>query len=85
MKTLTAQHHQNAADYEGAAPKPFGTLHERMKFLVEVLEKHRGHREGEFDDKFRGLSTAIFDLQTEVKFHAAEKPSLAARPMGRKK
>ena len=80
MKKITLDERQIAADYETAKSKPLGNLHQRMKHAIEVLNKFRKGNELEFDTKFPGLSSAIYDLKTEVKFYRPEKPPLASRP-----
>ena len=59
--------------YEATAPKQFGNLHERMKYVMALLEAEKDN----VSDK---LWHAVFDLETEVKFHTPAEPPYGRRP-----
>jgi hypothetical protein len=83
MKHITAKELEIAKAYENAKPKQFGTLHERMKFVIKALEEARGWKTSEPDPEFDhfnpNLVYGIFDLETEVKYHAPQKPPFGKR------
>ena len=58
----------------------FGTVHERMKYLVEMIRDIYNREGPAFDRKYNGLRVAVFDLETEVKFYEAQKPPFGSRP-----
>jgi len=79
MKTLNSQDRATAEAYAAANAKPYGDIHQRMKFLMEKLEEAR--KSDEFDKNYNELMEAIFDLETEVKFYAPRKPPYATRSL----
>lgn len=58
--------------YKASEPKQFGTLHERMKYLVRFVQED-GHAIP------HDVVTAIYDLETEVRYHAPAKPPFGRR------
>ena len=67
---LTATDERIRQQYEAAQPKQFGTLHERMKNVIRLVDDH---------DVPESLCTAIFDLQTEVSYHDPAVPPFGRR------
>jgi len=71
---LTNRDNARAAQYRECKPKQFGTLHERMKYVMELLR---------VSDKktpvMNDLREAIFDLETEVSFYEPKKPPYGKR------
>lgn len=63
---------QNAREYRGAKPRQFGNLHERMQFLIQLLQKHRREVPREID-------VAIYDLETEVRHYKPTRPPYGQR------
>lgn len=59
--------------YDQAMPRQFGTLHERMKYLIECARRARLHEHD--NDTWQ----AIFDLENEVRYHPAAHPPHARR------
>ena len=72
MKITPNDHATRVAD-DAAKPDQFGNLHERMKYLVAALHAHEGGpREGT-------LWQAVYDLETEVKYHKPANPPYGRR------
>ena len=69
---LTKRDLERRAEYEAAEPNQLGNLHQRMKLVVKLCQERELWEDNE-------LWQAIFDLQTEVSFHAPVNPPLAAR------
>jgi hypothetical protein len=65
--------HQTAARYDTAEPKQFGTLHERMKYLIAL------GRECRLWEMHNDVWQAIWDLETEVKYHEPASPPFGHR------
>lgn len=57
-----------AAAYRDAEPQRFGTLHQRMKWLINAIQSH-GENVIPFD-----VWNAVFDLEAEIKHHVPAKP-----------
>jgi hypothetical protein len=72
-KKLTASERATRLEYEAAAPQQFGTLHERMKYLLACARRCHLH---EFDND---TWQAIFDLETEVSCHQPARPPFGHR------
>lgn len=68
--------------YAQARPKQFGTLHQRMKWAVELADKIAADNDWEDAcEKVQWLDElqcAVYDLATEVKFYHSAKSSFAA-------
>lgn len=73
---ITATNRQTAAAYEAAEPKQFGTLHERMKFLVKLIQDARLDSAGPTE---LAIATAIYDLEAEVMYHVPASPPFGKR------
>jgi hypothetical protein len=58
--------------YDSCKPDQFGHLHERMKYLIEMMHKHRSSIHHE-------VETAIYDLETEVKYTLPAMPPFGRR------
>jgi hypothetical protein len=72
-KPITGADELRARDYEAAQADPLGTLHERMKAVIE-----RG-RELELWKIDNDLWQHIHDLQTEVSYHVPARPPYGRR------
>lgn len=83
MKTITKKEREIAAAYEKADAKPFGTLHERMKYALEQLKKLQNllpEREcSEISIRIHDLGVSLHDLAGEVQFHEPVAPPFAQR------
>jgi hypothetical protein len=73
VKKINGVDRATRAAYECAAPRQFGTLHERMKYLLECARRCRLHQ---FDND---TWQAIFDLETEVAYHRPASPPFGRR------
>lgn len=71
-KTVAIRANERA--YRNAKPKQLGDLHERMKFLISLLQKP-----GRTEEIPVEVWHAIFDLQTEVAGHKPIKPPVGRR------
>lgn len=67
-----------ASRYRQCKPNQFGNLHERMKFVINKLNELSNKEKENFDNT---LWHAIFDLETEVKYHEPAKPPYSRRTM----
>lgn len=68
MRQATRKEIANRDAYRKCTPKQFGNVHERMKLVVELLNKC---------DRLafsHELWTAIYDLETEVSFYEPKNP-----------
>jgi len=72
MLRLTAQDLRINERYEQAKPRKQGTLHECMKYLIDLAEKHE-------EDVPDVILEAICDLELEARFHEAEWPPFRVR------
>lgn len=61
-----------AAQYDKTKPKQFGNLHERMRYAMELMQKHA-------NDVPSDLWHAMLDLETEVKMHEPAMPPFGRR------
>ena len=66
----------NAAysEYKNTEPRQLGNLHQRMRYVMEVMQRIGHKRIG------NELWQAVFDLQTEVMFHTPAEPPYGHRP-----
>ena len=71
MKLNQSEIHR-AQKYQLAEPKQFGNLHQRMKLVILLMQKER-------ELMPHDLWNAIYDLETEVKYHEPAKPPYARR------
>lgn len=62
----------NSIRYEKAMPEQFGDMHERMKFLIQEAQKAN-------EKVPQTVWHAIWDLEAEVKNHAAIRPPFGKR------
>jgi len=69
--------HNAKRNYEACAPRQFGDLHQRMKFLMDLVQG----RQGEFPND---VWHAIWDLKTEVENHVPENPPFGRRAVNLK-
>lgn len=72
---LTTQNIANAVAYRESMAKQFGTLHERMKYVVECMQRERVTMSID-------LWNAIYDLETEVSYHEPQMPPCGRRTRG---
>lgn len=70
---LTEKNLQARTAYLEATPKQFGTLHERMKFVMEQMQAAGG---GVVPND---LWHAVYDLETEVSYHEPQRPPCGRR------
>lgn len=75
---LTAKDKACADQYRNCKPKQFGNLHERMQYVMKLL--NRGHTASSIEND---LWHALFDLETEVSYHEPQKPPYGRRTAGR--
>jgi hypothetical protein len=68
MKSIGTVETVIAAAYRDAEPQRFGTLHERMKWLINAI---RGHGKNAIP---LDVWNAIFVLEAEIKHHVPAKP-----------
>ena len=73
MNSITSSDSVIAAAYRNAGPRQFGTLHERMKWLVEAVQ---GHGESVIPSD---IWHAVHDLEAEVRHHVPAKPPFSRR------
>jgi hypothetical protein len=59
-------------EYEAAVPRQFGTLHERMKYLIMLLNQH-------LEDVPHDVNVAIYDLETELSHYPTVSPPYGRR------
>jgi hypothetical protein len=76
----------NAFCYEQETPDMWGNLHQRMKFVVQLLGETRSWHTcraaktaPEFNQLFHDLAQGILNLQTEVKHYRPAEPPFARR------
>lgn len=60
--------------YRRCSPVERGNLHERMKYVIDLLEMNRGQVPIGSD-----LWNAIYDLETEVSYHSPKIPPCGQR------
>lgn len=65
------------ARYMQAQPEQFGTLHQRMKYLLQVANA------ANLAWMCPTVWNAIWDLEMEVKNHEAATPPFGSRPVGK--
>jgi hypothetical protein len=70
---ITRADRERRRRYQDAGPKQFGTLHERMKYLLACAEACRLF---EFDND---TWQAVLDLETEVSYHEPAVPPYGRR------
>lgn len=58
--------------YLSASPKKLGTLHERMAFVMGLLQRER-------ENVCHELWDAIYDLELEVSYHEPQLPPCGRR------
>ncbi|WPJ96860.1 hypothetical protein SH580_03960 [Coraliomargarita algicola] len=73
MKEITKKDKLIAAEYEKAAPNQFGNLHERMKYLLSLIENI------EEESPNADVKWAAYDLETEIKYHSPANPPFGTR------
>jgi hypothetical protein len=71
---LTNKDKARAAKYRQCKPKQFGNLHERMQYVMALLNS--GDSESSIG---YALRTALYDLETEVKFYEPQDPPYGRR------
>jgi len=71
---LTDQDKARAEQYRKCKPKQFGNLHERMQYVMVLL--NRGHSASSIGND---LWHALFDLENEVSYHEPQKPPYGRR------
>ena len=69
---LTSKNIKNRESYHLAKPVKLGTLHERMEYVIVLMQTY--HEEVPQD-----LWHAIYDLETEVSFHKPQTPPCGGR------
>lgn len=67
---------EQAAKYQQCKPNQFGSLHERMKFVISKIEGLSQRERENFDND---LWHAIYDLETEIKYHKPASPPYGRR------
>jgi hypothetical protein len=63
---------QRRGGYLGTPARQLGNLHERMRYVMELLREHTESVPHE-------LANAIYDLETEVSYHTPAKPAYGRR------
>jgi hypothetical protein len=75
MKSVLQSDSVIAAAYRDAEPQQFGTLHERMKWLVDTI---RCHGESVIPSD---VWHAVHDLENELRHHVPAKPPFNKVPV----
>lgn len=70
---ITKTNESTRKQYDEAKPDQFGNLHERMKYVMELLKQHDPNSIG------NNLWHAIYDLETEVKHTPPANPPFGRR------
>lgn len=61
--------------YKQTEPSQFGNLHERMKYLISLIEEDSFAK----DKKYHDIRVAVYDLETEVSFTYPASPPYGQR------
>lgn len=69
---LTAEDERVRGNYLNCVVKPLGNLHQRMKFVMSLLQEHK-------DAVPDVLWHAVHDLEIEVSYHKPAKPPFGRR------
>ena len=67
MKSIISGDSVIAAAYRDAEPRQFGTLHERMKWLIEAIQNGKSEISSD-------VREAVHELEAEIKHHVPAKP-----------
>ncbi len=79
MAKLTNKDKRRMQKYAECEPKQLGTLHQRMKYAMEIVERMNLESINRPDG--HDLVTALYDLQTEVGYHEPAKPPYGRRTL----
>ena len=85
-KAITTAEKSVAKAYQAAAPKRFGDLHERMKFLREEVQAMCRLVAGTVPSgpTYRLIMDVVevmYDLEAEVMYHTPARPPFGQRPI----
>lgn len=73
MTSISSNDSIIASAYRNAMPEQFGNLHQRMKWLIETIQRQA---ESVIPSD---VQQAVHELESEIKHHVPAKPPLAMR------